>query len=71
MTVIETDTTSTESEDDDILLDQINIVLETIKSMCFDGPQCLIQRLQNHLPVKCLTLSVPRAPLFLQSFAIL
>ena len=41
MTVIETDTTSTES-DDKILLDQINIVLETIKSMCFDGPQCLI-----------------------------
>ena len=49
---VETDTTSTESKDDDLLFDQINYVAKAIKSMCFDWPQCLIQRLQNHLQDK-------------------
>jgi len=43
MTEVETDTTSTESEDDDLLFDQINIVVEAIKSMCFDWPNALFR----------------------------
>jgi len=52
MTEIETNTTSTESEDDDMLFEQINIVVEAIKSMRFDWPQCPIQRLHNQLQDK-------------------
>jgi len=39
MAKIETDITSTESDDDDLLFDQMNIVIEAIKSMRFDWPQ--------------------------------
>ena len=38
MADIGTDTTSTKSEDDNLLLDQMNSVLEAIKSMRFDCP---------------------------------
>jgi len=69
MTEVETDTTSTESEDDDMLSDQINIVIEAIKSMRFDWPQCPIQRLQNHLQSKGLKLEVLEAnPIFFKAF---
>ena len=69
MTEIETDTTSTESEDDDLLFEQINIVVEAIKSMRFDWPQCPIQRLQNHLQDKGLKLEVLEAnPIFFKAF---
>ena len=43
MADIETDTTSMKSEDGNLLLDQMNSVLEAIKSMRFDWPQCPIQ----------------------------
>ena len=65
MTEVETDTTLTEWEDDDLLFDQINIVVEAIKSMRYDWPQCPIQRLQNHLQGKGLKLEVLEAnPIF-------
>jgi len=69
MTEVETDTTSTESEDDDLLFDHINIVVEAIKSMRFYWPQCPIQRLQNQLQDKGLKLEVLEAnPIFFKAF---
>jgi len=66
---VETDTTSTESEDDDLLFDQINIVVEAIKSVHFDWPQCPTQRLQNHLQGNGLKLEVLEAnPIFFKAF---
>jgi len=65
MAEIETDVTSTESEDDDLLLDQKNIVVEAINSMRFDWPQWPIQRLQSQLQDKGLKLEVLEAnPIF-------
>jgi len=69
MAEVETDTTSTESEDDDLLFDQINIVVEAIKSMHCDWPQCPVQRLQNQLQDKGLRLEILEAnPVFFGAF---
>ena len=51
MTEVETDTTSTESEDDDLLFDQINIVVEAIMSMRF-GPNALFRDYRTRYKTK-------------------
>jgi len=51
------------------LLDQINIVVEAIKAMRFDWPQCPKQRLHNYLQDKGLKLEVLEAnPIFFKAF---
>jgi len=47
-----------ESEDDNFLFDPIDCVVQAIKVMRFNWPQCPIQMLQNHLQAKGLELDV-------------
>jgi len=70
MTEVETTTTLTGSKGDDLGFDQINIVVEAIKSMRFDWLQCLIQRLQNQLQDKGLTLDVLEAKFLCVRFSV-
>ena len=70
VTEVETDTAWNESENDDLLFDQINIVVKAIKSMRFDWLQCLIQRLQNQLQDKGLTLDVLEAKFLCVRFSV-
>ena len=59
----------TESEDDNLLFDQIDYVLQAIKSVRFSWPQCPIQMLQTHLQAKGLQLDVlENNPIFFAAF---
>ena len=49
---------STESEEDELLFDQIDCILQVIKSVRFDQPQCPILRLQDQLQAKGLKIDV-------------
>jgi len=65
----ELDAFLTESEDDNFLFGPIECVIQAIKVMRFNWPQCLIQMLQNHLQSKGLELDVLESnPLFFTAF---
>jgi len=69
MTEAELDAILTESEDDILLFDQLDCVLQAIKSVRFDWSQCPIQRLQNHLQAKGLKIDVLETnPMFFKAF---
>jgi len=68
VTEAEFEALSTESEEDELLFDQINCILQVIKSVRFDQPQCPILRLQNQLQVRGLSIDVlEQNPLFFKS----
>jgi len=58
MTETELDAILTESEDDNFLFDSIDCVVQAIKSIRFNWPQCPIQMLQTYLHAKGLGLEV-------------
>jgi len=47
-----------ESEKDYLMIEQINGILQAIKSMRFNRPQCPIQILQTHSQVEVLELDI-------------
>jgi len=54
---------------DDLLFEQIDCVLQAIRSMRFDQPQCPIPRLQDQLQTKGLGMAVlPQNPLLFKVF---
>jgi len=48
----------TESEEDELLFDQVDCILQVITSVRFDQPQCSILRLQDQLQAKGLKIDV-------------
>jgi len=58
VTETELEAMSTESEEDELLFDQIDCILQVIKSVRFDLPQCPILRLQDQLQAKGLKIDV-------------
>jgi len=52
VTEAEWESLSTEPEEDELLFDQIDCILQVIKAVRFDQPQCPILRLQNQLQAK-------------------
>ena len=48
----------TESEEDNLLFDQIDCFVQAINSIHLDWPQCSILRLQNQLQAKGLSIDV-------------
>jgi len=67
VTETELDAILTESEDDNFSFDQIDCVVQAIKAMRFNWPQCPIQMLQTYLQTKGLELDVlENNPTFLQ-----
>jgi len=69
VTEAELDTMLTESEEDNLLPDLIDCIVQAIKSIHFDWPQCPILRLQNQLQAKGLKIDVlEQNPLFFEVF---
>ena len=69
VTEAELDAMLTESEDDNLLFDQIDCVLQAIKSVRFNCPQCPIQMLQTHFQTKGLELDIlENIPIFFPAF---
>jgi len=58
MTETKLDAILTESEDDHFLFDSIDCVVQAIKSVRFNWPQCPVQMLQTYLHAKGLGLEV-------------
>jgi len=69
VTEVKLETILTESEEDNLLIDQIDCIVQVIKSIHFDWPQCPILRLQNQLEAKGLKIDVlEQNPLFFKIF---
>jgi len=69
MTEAELDAILIESEDDNSLFDQIDCVLQAVKSVGFNWSQCPVKTLQTHLQDKGLKLDIlENNPIFFTAF---